>query len=194
MPTGQLNHSPKVDANRTVDELISHFSSADNRRRALRRALLDSPDDLRLLRARDELSTPRQVQRSALRGVYINYNRTDEVFAVELALLLRDTGVDVWLDMLDIDEDADWNTQVNAALDRCGLMLAVQSPRAVKDRQLQAERDRFRRSGKLVLTVVAERIEWVDEDGWLRPVDCSRDFDAGCQRLLNLIAPAAVSG
>ncbi len=153
------------------------FTAQQERRVALRRALKARPDDPRLRRALQRLTAPDQIAESAARGVFISYNRADEVFAFELREALCDAGVAVWLDM--VDAEGDWQHAVNNALRTCGLMIAVVSPSAENDSAVHAERERFRAMGKLILPVMAARCEIEPGEFWLPTVDLSADFTRG---------------
>jgi len=48
-----------------------------------------------------------------------------------LAEALRNANITAWLDMIDIEDDLDWEGEVRAALDRSGVMIAILSPEAL---------------------------------------------------------------
>ncbi len=129
--------------NRTIEE----------RRALLRRALTQYPDDERFLPAlRDTLSIEK-VQLAAKRGVFVCYHRSDEVFALELAIALREAGVSLWLDVLDVTLEDDWQLEVERALRASGVLLLIASAQAVRDADVRAQCAMFMQSGRIVVQV-----------------------------------------
>lgn len=127
------------------------------------------------------------IRKAADDGVFISYSRPDELFALDLALGLHNAGINTWLDTLQVPDDSDWNAAVSAAMKACGLMLAVFSPRALMDRQVVAERERFAASGKLLLPVIHQRCDLSRLGDWLEPIDFSHDFDRGLYMVARLL-------
>jgi hypothetical protein len=119
--------------------------------------------------------------------VFINYTRLDEVFAVELAVRLKAVGVGVWLDMFDVSDSGDWRGQVTTALNTCGLMVAILSPRALYDPEARAEREYFHDLGKLVQPVIYRPCRPDLSDYWLKPVDLAGDPAADFDELLTAL-------
>jgi len=58
----------------------------------------------------------------------IGYHHIDAPFALRLATDLRNRGVNVWLDRLDIRLDDDWEGTIRSALSECNLFIAILSP------------------------------------------------------------------
>lgn len=162
------------------------ISTQRERRIALRRAFKARPDDPRLKRAVQRLTTREQIATEAARGVFISYNRADEIFAFELREALRDAGVAAWLDM--VDAEGDWQRAIDTALTTCGLMIAVLSPAALQDPAVTAEHERFRGMGKLILPVQAARCKVERDKFWLPVVDLSADFKRGMLTLRRALA------
>jgi len=132
------------------------------------------------------------VRRAAQAGVFISYSRSDEIFAVELATQLRIHRVNIWLDVLEVDPSADWQTSVNQAIKQCGVMLAVLSPHSVTDQAIYGEWERFQRIGKLVQPVVAAPCDYADRlKTGLIPINFTKDFDNGLHRLLTMLGVRA---
>lgn len=179
--------NPKVRATQEVEAAIARYRSVENKRIALRNALRSRPDDPRLKQVLEQLTAPQLVQKAIQRGVFVNYTRSDEVFALELAMNLHDAGVMTWMDMMDIQDDNDWRNEVKGAMERCGLMIAVMSPEAILDEEGAAERHEFMEIGKLVLPVISQRCDVSTYDFWLSPVDFSRDFNLGWNMLKQLL-------
>jgi hypothetical protein len=63
--------------------------------------------------------------------LFFSYAREDSEFVLKLARELRDAGVNLWLDQLDIRGGHRWDEAVQAALESCQGMVAVLSPSAV---------------------------------------------------------------
>ncbi len=163
----------------------------EHKRAALRQALSLNPADIRLREALTQLNTPLEVQRAAVRGVFISYARSDELFAFNLANSLRAGGVNTWLDLTDIPDEADWYTAIRDALSACGLMLVVLSPAALESSDLKAEWLYSARAGKLIQPVLTETCPLPTDETWLAPVDFRYDYGLGVQQVLRLLAGSA---
>jgi hypothetical protein len=162
----------------------------EQKRAEVHQGLLQSPDDERLRRMLLYLCPAQQIQLGARSGVFVSYSRNDELFAIDLARDLREGGVDVWMDMMDVsyNEDGDWGTEVTQALNRCGLMLMIISRQALQSPDLKRERETFVNAGKIILPIVYDRDEF-DLRAYLPPIDCRRSYTTGLQTLLRVCAP-----
>jgi len=180
------NTTQTSDAVQLVEETIARYSSNEQRRLALRRALTENPDDPSLHRAVAQLTGLRQIRRAASTGIFINYARTDELFALEITLRLQRQGLPVWMDMIDIT-DLNWNREVYQAMRASALMLSIISPRALLDEQAHTERERFTNLGKLVLPVVTRPCDVPNFPLWLTPIKFYNGFSHGIQRLLHTL-------
>lgn len=179
--------NPNMKPNINVDEMISRFNSPEQKRIALRKALQSRPDDTYLRKGVAQLTSTQHIRRSAMQGVFISYTRADEIFAFNLREALHGQHIYAWLDMMDVDEDDEWHTAVRNAMRRCGLMLAVMSPNALKDPIVHAEREYFADQGKLVLPIIHKRCDMSATRYWLMPIDFSHDFDLGIYTLSLLL-------
>lgn len=178
----------RENAMELVDDIIARYQSIEQKRIAIRKALKARPDDPWLQDAMMRLMTSQLVKQAATSGIFINYTRTDELFAIELAEGLREAGITPWLDIVDMIDDSDWENGIEQALKSCGLMLAILSPEAQKDGLARMERQRFADMGKLVQPVIHHRCVLDKEFFWLEPVDFSRDFAYGLRQLVRLIS------
>lgn len=189
--TENNNNNPIASSPNIRD--TTEINVAEQQRRSLRRALTKSPNDPALYEAYNRLTNTRNLQKAVRSGVFISYSRSDEVVAIDLALALRDAGISVWLDSLDIDETQDWRKQVESALEQSGLILAVISPEAMHDQEAILEREYSISAGKLLLPIISESTRLTHTHFWQPPVNCSRNFTLGVQQLLRLIAPSPAS-
>lgn len=62
---------------------------------------------------------------------FISYARADAATALRIAKHLRDGGIDLWLDQLDIPPGKRWDREVEAALKACPGFVVLLSPTAV---------------------------------------------------------------
>jgi len=188
--TQNYANTPVFNAAQTVEDTIARFSSLEQRRIALRKALQSRPNDPRLSQAIEKMTSPYQLRKAAQQGLFVSYARVDEIFALELAVALRKLGYSAWLDMIDGGNE-DWNGEVQQALRGSGLMLAVLSPKCLLDRAVRAERDRFQRMGKLIVPIIHRPLDMSSLDYWVMPVDFSKDFDFGLHQLQQTFSAAA---
>lgn len=162
----------------------SNLLAVGKRRLMLYKAIQEFPDNQRIRTAFIRTCSPEHVQDAVENGVYISYNRADELFALELNTELRQMDVNVWLDAIDVDPDEDWEYAVSSALNRSGVMILVLSPQAIDDVQLQEEANMFMELGKIVIPVISERCNTSALNLIMQPIDFSEDFKMGLRLLL----------
>ena len=187
MPTSADASNPRKRASKTFDEAIARFSSPEQKRIAVSKALARNPDDEHLKKELQRLTGPEVVQTATSSGIYVSYSRTDELFALELTDGLSAAGISVWLDLIEIQDDLDWDSEVEAALARSGLMLAILSPEALTDKALIGERQLYFQAGKLIVPIIHQYCDWQHLAFWLPGVDFIHDFERGLHTLLNLL-------
>jgi hypothetical protein len=172
----------------------SSLVTISKRRLMLYKAIQEFPDNQRIRNALLRTYASEYIQVAAKDGIYIGYNRADELFALELDTELRQVGMNAWLDQIDIEPDEDWEYAVSNTINRSGMMIFVLSPYAVEDTQLQQEANTFLELGKVVIPVVHETCDISTLDLILPPIDFSENFDNGLQFLLQgMIEQSAVN-
>ncbi len=174
--------------------LASVAQTMEEQRAALLRVLALNPDDTRVKQAYLQSLEARYIRSAAQAGVFISYAHPDELFAVGLADDLRFFGVPVWIDVMDMPDGSDWYEAIDAAIQRCGLMLVVGSPAATRADNVRSELRRFAEAGKISLPVLAQPADLSALNLWYPPVDFSEDYSSGLQDLIQLLAapePAA---
>lgn len=159
----------------------------EERRIALWKILADNPKHPKARQAFLRSMDPPYIRQASQKGVFISYAHTDLAFVAELADDLKLMGIPVWLDMLDMAEESDWDEEVDEALKRCGLMLVVTSPGALRAENVQTEVRRFMDAGKIVLPVLKQTCDLSVLGLWHTPVDCSVDYALGLGDLMRLI-------
>lgn len=71
--------------------------------------------------------------------VFISYARVDLPFVTRMAAEMRASGVDLWLDTLDIPLGASWDDAVERALKECSRFLVVLTPESVGSQNVRDE-------------------------------------------------------
>lgn len=170
---------------------LKRYRSIENKRIVLHQAMKRRPDDPRLIHIFRQLTGPQQIRQAMRHGVFINYSRSDEIFALELADTLRRWKVRVWLDLVDMDYTRGWHEEVRRAIQTCGLMLAVISEESLHNLDAIEERQQFQAAGKLVLPVIRKHCDLSQAGFWLAPVDFSRGFGYGMNNLRRLLQESA---
>ncbi|NWF68123.1 MAG: toll/interleukin-1 receptor domain-containing protein [Chloroflexi bacterium] len=167
-------------------------ASVEEKRAALRKALLLRSGNERVRSAYMELLSGEHLRTAAQRGVFISYSRSDELFAIELAESLRDHGIRAWLDVAEIAEDDDWYVKIKAGLQSCGVMLVIVSPESLDDDIAQYERENFGEAGKIIIPLLYRHSDQRLPLVWHPAVDCRHDPRPGIYQLIRLLAAATV--
>ena len=132
----------------------------EEKRAALYNTMLLIPDNKRVVQAYQDTLRPAHIQAAAEQGAFMCYSRSDELFAVEMAERIKERNLPVWIDMLDVPIDADWNDAISDALDRCGVMLLVLSPGSVNGEDTRAEVAHVLQMGKPVVPLLYQDCDY----------------------------------
>jgi hypothetical protein len=84
---------------------------------------------------------------------FLSYARVDSPFVLQLAKELREVGINLWLDQLDILGGQRWDDAVEAALQTCQGIIAVLSPEALKSHNVMDEVSYALEEGKKVIPI-----------------------------------------
>jgi hypothetical protein len=174
-----------------MDEQLKTEKDAaiEAKRAMLRNALKKNPNDERIQKGLKQLLQPYYVQRAAKLGVFVCYSRDDELFALDLTTDLRDKGVNVFMDEMDIDDDVnmEWGDVVGNALRKCGVLLLVLSPDGLHDAEVQGERIYFLKNGKVVIPVTARTCKTNGLEMIIPPLDFEHDYQGSLAKLVRLL-------
>jgi hypothetical protein len=119
--------------------------------------------------------------------VFISYSRADQEFVLKLAQDMRQRGVDLFLDQLDIKPGERWDDRLQAALHECSYLLVVLSPTSVKSQNVKDEIGFAIDEGDTVIPILYQpttvplrlrRFEWVDFQG---------DYEQALKKLVGLL-------
>jgi len=103
--------------------------------------------------------------------IFISYSRQDQEFALRLATSLRETGIDVWIDLEDIPAGMKWSSAIQEGLDTAQLMIVIISPESMASRNVEDEWQYYLDNNKPVIPVLLKpskihfqlsRIQYID--------------------------------
>jgi hypothetical protein len=169
-----------------VEEFFARFESMEGKRRNLIESIKAEPDNPIHRETLRGLSDKSQIRRAAASGIFISYARPDEIFALDISMILLDAGLPVWLDVVH-GGNQDWSDEIDQALKRCGLMVAVVSPDTMNDAMTLSERQQFVERGKLVLPVFRQTCQIDPALLWLDPIDFSQNFEQAIDHIRELL-------
>ncbi len=122
------------------------------------------------------------------RHIFLSYRSVEVDFALKLAADLKNEGVNLWIDRLDIKPGDDWRKALQTAVNECVAMISVITPEYVTSRYCQRELARADRMGRPIIPVLLrplpetdwpfeiERQQYIDFSGWRDPQTYSRQL------------------
>jgi hypothetical protein len=123
--------------------------------------------------------------RSAL--FFCSYSRDDSTFALKLASELRNAGVSMWIDQLDIPGGRRWDDAIQTALASCNGVIAVISPKAVNSQNFMDEVSYALDEGKRLIPVLHRECVVPFRLRRMQRVDFTGDFEKGFTELLRAV-------
>jgi hypothetical protein len=118
---------------------------------------------------------------------FFSYSRKDTKFILKLAQELRDVGVNLWLDQLDILGGQHWDRAVEEALKTCHGMIVGLSPEAVASNNVMDEVSYALEEGRQVVPVLLRPCEMPFRLRRLQFIDFTADYDTGFSQLLRTL-------
>lgn len=92
-----------------------------------------------------------------MKHFFISYSRVDSAFVIQLVRDLDKRGIHVWLDRLDIPPGANWDTEIEKALDQCKSLIVVLSAVSAKSENLKNEVGAALERGKQVVPIIVAK-------------------------------------
>ena len=126
-------------------------------------------------------------------GTFFCYSRSDSDFALRLAQDLRDEGVEIWIDQLDIPAGAAWDRTIEQAISSCGRLLVVLSPHSVASENVMDEVSFALDQGDLVIPVLLSACDVPLRIRRLQYIDFTGSYDEGLAKLTQAFASSAPS-
>lgn len=161
--------------------------SIENRRAMLRQAIKKYPNEAKFRDALVRSLKISYIRRAVKNGVFICYAQADDVFALNLAIDLREVGIRAFMDELDVPDDIEWGDAVGKAMRDCGVLLLILSPDALNNTEVQGERIYFLRTGKIIVPIIARGCTTHGLEMIVEPINFEDDVENAKQILLSLL-------
>jgi len=113
---------------------------------------------------------------------FLSYARADAQFALRLAEDLRASGVDIWIDQIDILPSQRWDRALEAALREAAGVLLVLSPRSVASENVMDEVGFALDRAKDVIPVLYEECDVPIRISRVQRIDFTRDYHSALER------------
>jgi len=126
--------------------------------------------------------------------IFFSYSRVDSGFALQLAKDIRSSGIDIWIDQLDIQAGNHWDAAVEKALATSACVLVILTPSSTSSTNVMDEVSYALESGKKIIPVLLEDCLPPFRLRRLQRIDFTKDYNNGLTQLLAAIeVPVAES-
>jgi hypothetical protein len=119
--------------------------------------------------------------------IFFSYSRSDSDFALKLGQDLRDKGVSVWIDQLDIKGGSRWDSSIETALNSATCVLVILSPTSVGSNNVMDEVSFALESGKSVIPVLLIDCITPFRLRRFQRIDFSKNYEKGLNQLLDVL-------
>jgi|GEM_PF-5850206 len=127
-----------------------------------------------------------------MQQIFISYSRKEEDIVHQLANVLTDADISVWLDVWHIATGENWRDAIQRGLDESTLMLLVITPNAMDSKQVANEWHYYLDEGKPIIPILLEPARIHYQIRSLNYIDFhGQEFDTAFQLLLKSIAEKA---
>ena len=118
---------------------------------------------------------------------FLSYSRSNSEFAVKLAKDLKKSGIDIWIDQLDIEPGSRWDRSIQEALNTSKRMLVIFTPESISSNNVMDEVSFALEKGKKVIPILLEPCEIPFRLRRLQHIDFTESYDDGLQKLTAFI-------
>jgi|GEM_PF-3023668 len=118
---------------------------------------------------------------------FFSYSRNDEAFVLRLAQDLRQAGIPIWFDQLDIPPGQRWDNEIQKALSTSNSLLVVLSPASVASENVMDEVSYALDQNKHVIPVLYQPCDVPLRIRRLQYIDFTANYEAGLTNLLRVL-------
>jgi hypothetical protein len=119
--------------------------------------------------------------------IFFSYSRVDSSFVLRLAKDLRDAGINIWLDQMDIKAGSHWDSSIEKALHSSKTLIIVLSKTSVASENVMDEVSYALEEGKRVIPILLNECDTPFRLRRLQRIDFTGDYKTGFANLLETI-------
>jgi hypothetical protein len=120
--------------------------------------------------------------------IFISYSRVDSAFALRLVRDLKERGLEVWLDQVEIGPGENWDNEIEQALDHAKTVMVLVSGASAKSENVKNEIGAALERGKLVVPVVLAKATVPLMINRLQREDFTGDYEIALRKLLQRLS------
>jgi hypothetical protein len=121
------------------------------------------------------------------RSYFLSYSRADEKVAMRFANELRDRGIAMWVDQLDIRPSEHWDRAIERAVHECRGLVVILSPRSVESDNVADEISYAIDHKKSVLPVMIEKCRLPLRITRMQVIDATASFDRALEQCIEVL-------
>lgn len=125
--------------------------------------------------------------------IFFSYSRGDSKFALKLATELKNAGIKLWIDQLDLPAGKPWDTEVEKSLENSASLLVILSEKSVTSNNVLDEVSHALDNNKQIYPVVINNCKIPFRLKRLQHIDFTMDYDTGLHHLLQALDVSAPS-
>lgn len=119
---------------------------------------------------------------------FLSYSRTDELFALRFATDLRNHGIAMWVDQLDIRPSEHWDRAIERAVHECRGLVVLLSPRSVESDNVADEISFAIDHRKSVLPVMIDRCRLPLRITRMQVIDAVGDYERALEQCIAVLS------
>lgn len=120
-----------------------------------------------------------------IQKIFLSYSRIDSEFALKLAISLRNEGINIWFDQMDIRSGTHFDTEIQKAIQSAKCVLVILSPNSVSSNNVLDEASYALDEGKQVIPIVLVDCAVPLRLRRLQYIDFRTNFSLGLKLLLD---------
>ncbi|MBX2922090.1 MAG: toll/interleukin-1 receptor domain-containing protein [Chitinophagaceae bacterium] len=129
-----------------------------------------------------------------LKKIFFSYSRQDgSEFSLRLAVDLKKSGFNVWIDQQDIRAGTEWDLEVEKALETCDCLLFVETERSVVSNNVLDEVYYALGQNKKVIPLIVVDSKTPFRIQRIQHVDFTQDYDTGLKKLIQELQNAGTN-
>lgn len=118
---------------------------------------------------------------------FLSYAREDNQIAVNIRNQLLRNRIDCWRDVDNIPKGANWDLEIQTALDKCSHVLLVATQNSLQSENVADEIGYAKSKGKTIIPLILEKMTLPLRVHRAQGIEFIEDFDVGMELLLGIL-------